>query len=98
MHLIVVIRYIDYHWVTVLVELALNGQAVEVLCLVVGNLLSIHRETLCEVSETIEETDSAHINIRVRSLLYIVTSKHTQTTTVNLQGRVDTILHAEVSY
>ena len=98
MHLIVGIGDVDDHRVAVLVELALNGQRTEVLRLVVGNLLSVHAQRLGEVAEAIEETDGAHVDVRVGSLLHVVTGEHTQTAAVDLQGRVDTILHAEVSH
>ena len=96
MYLIVCIGNVNDQRVAVLVELTLNGQAAEVLSLVVGNLLTIHRQALCEVAETIEETNGTHIHVRVGSLLHIVTSQHTKAARVDLQGRVDAILHAEV--
>ena len=97
-NLIVGVRHINHQWIAVLVKLTLDRQRTEVLCLVVGNLLSVHRQTLGKVSETIEETNGTHIDIRVGSLLHIVTGQHTQTTTIDLQGRVNTILHAEVGH
>ena len=95
-NLIVVVRYVDHQRITILVKLTLDRQRTEVLCLIVGNLLSVHRQALSEIAETIEETNGTHIDIRVRSLLHIVTSQHTQTTRVDLQGRVHTVLHTEV--
>ena len=97
-HLIVVVRHVNHQRITVLVKLTLNGQRTEVLRLVVGNLLAVHRQALGEVTETIEETYGAHVHIGVGCLLDIVTGKHTQTAAVNFQGRVNTVLHAEVSH
>ena len=98
MYLIIHIRYVDNHRLTVLVHLLLNGQAAEVLSLVVGNLLSVHGERLREVSEAIEETYGHHIHIGVRSLLHVVTSQDSQTSRVNLKSLVQTIFHAKVSH
>ena len=80
MHLVVGVRHVDDERITLTVELALDGQIVEILRLVVSNLLSVHRQALCEITETIEETDGTHIDVGVGSLLHVVTGKHTQTT------------------
>ena len=97
-YVIVHVRYLDHQRFTILVELAHNGQRTEVLGLVVSNLLTVHRQALCEVAETIEETDGAHVDVGVRSLLHIVTGQHTQTAAVDLQGRVETVFHAEIGH
>ena len=98
MNLIVGVGHVDDHRVAVLVELAHDGQRREVLRLVVGYLLSVHRQALCEVAEAIEETYGTHVDIRVGSLLDIVAGQHAETARVNLQGRMDTVLHAEVGH
>ena len=98
MNLIVGIGHIDHHRIAVFVELTLNRQRAEVLHIVVGNLLTVHRQALREVATTIEETDGAHIDVRVGSLFHIVTGQHTQTARIDLQGGVDTILHTEVCH
>ena len=97
-NLIVGVRNINNQRISVLVVNTLYGDRVEVLSLVLGNLLSVHAQSLGEVTETIEETNGTHVNVAVRSLLHIVTGKHTETTRINLQCRMDTILHAEVCY
>ena len=51
--------------VAVSVEHTFDGHTVEILCFVVGNLLTIHREGLSEIAITIEETNSAHVNVGV---------------------------------
>ena len=96
MHHIIGIRNIDHQRITILVELTLDGQRTEVLSFVVGNLLTVHRQALSEVAETIEETNGTHVNVRVAGLLHVVASQHSQTARINLQGRVYTILHTEV--
>ena len=98
MNLIVHVRYIYHHGLAVLVHLLFDGEAAEVLCFVVGNLLTVHGEGLREVAEAIEETDSTHINIGVGSLLDVVTGEDTETAGVDLQRLVQAILHAEVCY
>ena len=98
MNLIVGVRHIDHQRITILIKLTLDRQRAEVLSLVVGNLLSVHRKTLCEIAETIQETNGTHVNVRVGSLFHVVASEHTQTTRIDFQGRVDTILHTEVSH
>ena len=80
------------------VEHALDGQTVEILCFVVGNLLAIHRKRLGEVTIAIEEADSAHIYVGVGSLLEVVAGEHAETARVNLEDVVETILHAEVGH
>ena len=97
MHLIVHIRNINDQRVAISIELTLNRQRVEVLGLVVGNLLTVHRKALSEIAETIEETYCAHVYIRIGSLFHIVAGKHAQATRVNLKGRMNAILHAEIS-
>ncbi len=80
MHLIVHIRNINNQWLAILIKLTDNWERVEVLCLVVCYLLAVHAQALSEVSETIQETNSTHINVRVGCLLQVVAGEHTQTT------------------
>ena len=61
-----------------------NRERVEVLCIVVSNLVALHRDRLLEISEAIEETYSTHVYVRVRSLFYVVAGKHSKTTRVSL--------------
>ena len=79
-NLIVHVRHVDNHWLAVLVEHALYRERVEVLCVVLGNLLTVHRESLLEVAIAIEETYTAHVNVGVGSLLHVVAGEHTETT------------------
>ena len=97
MYLIVAIGNINHHLIAILIQLTLNRQRVKVLSIVLGNLLSVHRQGLSEIAITIEEANCTHINIGVRSFLQIVTSQHTQATRVNLQHLIQAILHGEVS-
>ena len=93
MNLIVCVRHVNYEGIAVLVELAHEGKSIEVLCLILGNLLSVHAQRLCEIAETIEETDGAHVYIAVRSLLQIVTCEHSETSGINLQHVVQSVFH-----
>ena len=63
MNLIVGIGNVDHHRITLSIQHSLDGQRVEVLGLVLGNLLSFHRQALCEIAETIEEAHSHHIDV-----------------------------------
>ena len=89
---------VNDHLLALAVEDALDGHAVEILRFVFCNLLSVHREGLCEVTVTIEETYGSHVNVGVRSLLYIVAGKDAETTGVDLHVVIHTILHAEIGY
>ena len=84
--------------VAILIEHALNGQLVEVLCLVVGNLLAVHRESLCEVAIAIEETYATHIYVGVAGFFEVVASEDAETATIDFQNMEEAELHAEVSY
>ena len=98
MNHIIKVRHIDHYLLPILVELALNGQRVEVLCLVFGNLLAFHRETLSEIAIAVEEANTAEVYVRVGSLLQVVAGEHTQTAAVDLQHLVQTVLHGEVGH
>ena len=89
---------LHHYGVTPVVHDALNGQGVEILCLVVSYLLSLDIERLLEISITIEETHSAEIYVAVGSLLQIIARKHSQTTRVYLQHLGESILHTEISH
>ena len=65
MYLIVHVGYVYHYGVAVGVELTLDGQRVEVLCVVLGNLLAIHAQTLCEIAKAIQETYCTHVDIAV---------------------------------
>ena len=95
-NIIVHVRNVNYHGSAVSVHLLLDGQRTEVLCLIVSNLLTIHAQSLSEVAVTIQETNSAHVYVAVRSLLDVVTGQDTKTTRVDLQHLVQTVLHAKV--
>ena len=97
-HRIVVVRNIHHQRLTVLVKLALERKLTKVLSLILSHLLTIHRQRLSEIAEAIQETNSHHVNIRVRSLLHVVTGQDAKTTRINLQHVAQTILHAQVSH
>ena len=79
MNKIIKIRNVNYQRLTIGIHYAFNRKLTEVLCLVVGNLLSIHRQRLSKVAVTIQETYRTQINIAVGSLFQIVTSQYAQT-------------------
>ncbi len=98
MNRVVVIRNINHQWQTVLIQLALDRKLTKVLSLILSHLLTIHRQRLSEIAITIQEANSHHVNIRVRSLLHVVTSQNAKTTRINLQNVAQTILHAQISH
>ena len=65
MYVIVQIRNIDNHLIAVLVQYTFNGQLAEVLSLVVGNLLAVHRQRLGKITVTVEETYTTQVNVAV---------------------------------
>ena len=98
MNLIVHVRHIHDNLVAVLVHHALNRQRVEVLCIILGDLLTVHAQALCEVTVTIKEADTAHVNIAVGGLFHVVAGEHAKTAGVDLQHLVQAILHGEVGH
>ena len=96
--MIVDVGHVDDHRCAVFVHLLLNGKRAEVLCLVVGYLLSVHGEALREIAEAIQETYGTHIDVGVGSLFYVVAGQHAETAAIDFQGRMDAVLHAEVGY
>ena len=97
-NLIVHVRNIDNQGIAIGIELTLHGERVEVLCFVVGYLLALHVQALSEIAETIQETDSTHVDIAVGGLFQIVAGKHAQTARIDLKNLVQAVLHAEISH
>ena len=96
--LVVLVGDIDHQLVAVGVELALDGQRVEILCVIFGYLLTVHRQRLREVAEAIEQADTTEIDVGVGSLLEVVAGQHAQAAAVDLQHLVEAKLHAEVGH
>ena len=94
---VVQIRNVYHYLIAVLIQHTVDRQLTEVLSFVVGNLLTIHRESLCEVAIAIQETDCTKVNIAIGSLFQVVAGKDTQTTGIYLKYLVQTIFHAEIS-
>ena len=90
------VRHFMNQLISMLVEDRLDGKLVEVLGLVVGNLLSIHRQGLGKVTIAIQEPHGGHVDTAVAGLLDIVTGKDTQATRIYLEGVAQAVLHAEV--
>ena len=98
MNLIVHVGYVDDKGLAVGIHLLFDGQTAEVLGFVVGNLLTIHAEGLCEIAKTIKESYSHHIDIGVTGFLNVVACEDTETAGVDLQDLVQAILHAEIGH
>ena len=87
---------LEYHRTAVFFGHLLDGELVEVLGLVVGNLLTVHRECLREVAIAVEETDGRHIDVAVAGLFQIVAGQNTETARIYFQNVAQAIFHAEV--
>ena len=83
--------------VTLLITNSRDGQLEEVLRLVGSLLRTLRRQTLGEVTVAIQQTNGNHRNVLIAGLLQVVAGQDTQTTRVDLQRRVQTVLHREVS-
>ena len=86
----------EYHGATVFLGHLLDGQLIEVLSLVVGNLLAVHRQCLGKVAIAVKEANSSHVDVAVAGLFQIVTGQNTETARIDFQYMAQTILHAEV--
>ncbi len=95
-YVVVQVRNVHYHLLALLVQYTINRQLSEVLRLVVGNLLAVHRQGLGKVTVAIQETDCTQVNVTVGSLFQVVAGKYAQTTGIYLKYVVQTILHAEI--
>ena len=95
-NVVIHIRHINYQRFSVFVELTYDRQRIEVLCVIICNLLSVHAQRLLEVSVSVEEANTTHVDVAVGSLFHIVTGKHSQTARVDFQYLVDTEFHAEI--
>ena len=98
MHMIVHIGHVDHHLIAVGIEHTLNGQGIEILRVILGNLLAVHAEALCEIAITIEEPHGTHVDIAVRSLFQIVAGQHAQTARIDFQHLRQTKFHAEIGH
>ena len=96
MYIIVQIRNIHYQRLTICIHHTIDRKLTEVLCLVVSNLLSIHRQRLSKVAITVQKTYCTKIYIAVRSFFQVVASQYTQTTGIYFQDAAQTIFHAEI--
>ena len=98
MHIIVQIRNIHYQRLTIRIHHSVDRKLTEVLCFIVSNLLTIHRQRLSKVAVTVQETYCTKIYIAVRSFFQVVASQYTQTTGIYFQDATQTIFHAEIGY
>ncbi len=89
-------RHFKNHRVAFGIKHLLYRELVEVLRLIVGYLLAVNRQSLCEISVTVKETYGSHIHTTVRGFFYIVAGKHTKTAGIYLQAVAQTVFHGEI--
>ncbi len=70
---------LEDHGLAVVVEHLLDGELVEVLSLVVGNLLAVDAQSLGEVAEAVEKAHGGHINTAVGRFFDVVAGKDAET-------------------
>ena len=92
------IRHFDHQRLAIFVLHLRDGQTVEVLRLVVGHLLTVHRQRLCKVTVAIEETDGRHVDIAVGRLFQVVAGQNTQTSRIDFQVVGQAVFHAEIGH
>ena len=92
------IRHLMNQLIAVLIKNRLDGELVEVLRLVVGDLLTVHRERLSEITVTVQEAHRGHVDATVTRLFHIVARKNTQATRIDLERIAQAIFHAEIGY
>ena len=85
MYIIVQIRNIHYQRLTIRIHHSVDRKLTEVLCFIVSNLLTVHRQRLSKVAVTVQETYCTKIYIAVRSFFQVVASQYTQTTGIYFQ-------------
>ena len=96
MNIIIQIRNVYYQWLAVCIEHTVDRKLSKVLCFIISNLLSIHRQSLRKVTVAIQETYRTQINIAVGSFFQVVTGQYTQTTGIYFQDTAQTIFHTEI--
>ena len=82
--------------VAVLVQHRNRRNLGKVLGVITGHLISLGAEHLVEVSVAVKKADSYKVHVHIGGFLEVVTSKDTKAAGVNLQGSVQTVLHAEI--
>ena len=96
MYVVIQVRNIDYNLLSVFVQYTVERQLAEVLGFVVGNLLSVHRQGLGEITVTVQETYGTQVYVAVGSLFQIVAGKYAQTTGIYLKYMIQTVFHTEI--
>ena len=92
------IRHFHNHGAAVGFHHLLDGELVEVLGLVVGDLLSVDTECLGEVAEAVEETYGGHVHAAVGSFFYVVAGKNAKTAGIYFQTVAQSVFHGEIGY
>ena len=70
----------------------------EILCVVAGDLHAVAGDDLGEIAVAIKQSDRDQVDVHVASLLKVVTREQTETSRIDPQGCIQTILHAEVGH
>ena len=86
------------HPVAIGIKHRLRGDLQEVLRLILCHLVTIGGKLLGEITVTVEESDGDEVDVHVTRLLEIVSGKDAETSGIDLQGSVQTVLHTEVGY
>ena len=70
----------------------------EVLCGVVSDLIALRGKSLRKITVPVKQTYRHQIHVHIGSFLQIVAGQYTQTTGINLQRGVQSILHTEICH
>ena len=89
--------HLDGTPVAVLVKHGLGGNLKEVLGVVLSYLVALGRDTLGKVAVAVQQAHRHHINVHVGAFLQVVTCEDAQAAGINLERRLQAVLHTEVS-
>ena len=70
----------------------------EVLSLVFRYLIALRSYTLGEVAIPVKQADCHEVDVHITGLLEVVAGEYSETSRINLEGGVKSILHTEVCY
>jgi len=86
----------DFDRVVLFVVEGDQGQVVKIELNVAGFLPTVFTDLLCEVPKSIKKADCHQRQTKVAGFLEVVTREHTQTTSIDHQGLVQTVFKREV--
>ena len=90
------IRHLDNHVRSVGFLHLRDRQVGEVLRLVIGDLLTLRRQRLGEITVAVEESYCRHIYVAIRCLFDIVARQNSKTAGINFQNMGQTVFHREI--